>query len=220
LLAHLTTDSETLAALVVADVEAGRLEQAVDVLAMITEPTDRATAVAVVVRALAASHPARAEALAADNPSEDFAVMAALVGGLAAAGMVEEAESYAWSQQDPAFRQVTVTELAIAAANAGDLERAITLIWTLGNKDAAAATVASALRPEQALVVAGTIVDLKERARSLGEIAETAEPLWARRAAAEILRIAHWSDALHLLDIRAVTAVADETALMDQQQRQ
>jgi hypothetical protein len=220
LLAHLTTDSETLAALVVADVEAGRLEQAVDVLAMITEPTDRATAVAVVVRALAASHPARAEALAADNPSEDFAVMAALVGGLAAAGMVEEAESYAWSQQDPAFRQVTVTELAIAAANAGDLERAITLIWTLENKDAAAATVASALRPEQALVVAGTIVDLKERARSLGEIAETAEPLWARRAAAEILRIAHWSDALHLLDIRAVTAVADETALMDQQQRQ
>jgi len=43
--------------------------------------------------------------------------------------------------------------------------------------------------------------------------------LWARRAAAEILRIAHWSDALHLLDIRAVTAVADETALMDQQRQ-
>ncbi|MFD1047890.1 hypothetical protein ACFQ1S_21290, partial [Kibdelosporangium lantanae] len=70
------------------------------------------------------------------------------------------------------------------------------------------------------LVVAGTIVDLKERARTLGEIARTAEPLWARRAAAEILRIAHWSDALHLLDIRAVTAVADETALMDQLVRQ
>jgi hypothetical protein len=209
-----------LVALVVADVEAGRLEQAVDVLAMITEPTDRATAATVVVRALAASQPARAEALAADNPSEDFAVMAALVGGLAAAGMIEEAESYAWSRQDSAFRQVTVTELAIAAAKGGDLERAISLIWTLENKDAAAATVASALRPEQALVVAGTIVDLTERAKSLGEIAKTAERLWARRAAAEVLRIAHWSDALHLLGIRAITAVADETALMDQQLRQ
>lgn len=220
LLAHMTTDSETLAALVVADVEAGRLNQATELLPTINQPADRRAATAVVVRALAASDPATAAGLAVNDVSRDFALMAGLVGGLAAAGMVEEAESYAWSRQDPAFRQVTVTELAIAAAKAGDLDRAITLIWTLENKDAAAAAVAFVLPPEQALVVAGTIVDLKERAKALGEIAKTAEPLWARRAAAEILRIAHWSDALHLLDIRAVTAVADETALMDQQLRQ